>query len=85
MATVNGIAAVHVRTDEEAIALVRSEGVGLVRAGVGAQDRLVVDVVRVRLAPARVVGRETQRVEVLVRRDDREEGVVVFVGRRGEF
>ena len=50
----------------------------------GAKNGLLVEVVGIRLAPARVVCWEAQRIEVLLGGDNREKIVVVFVNRTRE-
>ncbi|EAU38027.1 phenylalanyl-tRNA synthetase, mitochondrial precursor [Aspergillus terreus NIH2624] len=92
VAAVDGVAAVDVGDDGVAdlvragrLVAVELLEVGLlVGAGVGAQDGLVVDVVGVGAAAARVVGREAQHVKVVRRRDDRVRLGVVAVDRAWE-
>lgn len=48
------------------------------------QDSFLVDVICVCFAAARMVGREAERIEVLICSYYGGEGVVVFVGGRGE-
>ena len=68
--SVDSISPVHIRADGKPF-LTRGEAVRLVRGRVRAQNRVVVDVVRIRLSAARVVGRKPEGVEVLVHRYNR--------------
>jgi hypothetical protein len=85
VASINCISAVYIRADEEALARVCSEGICLVGTRMSSQNSVVVDIVRVCLAPPRVICWKAQGVEVLVCGDDGEEGVVVSIGRGREF
>ena len=55
------------------------------RGGVGTQDGVLVDIVRIRLASPWMVQRETKGVEVLVYGDDGREVTVIFVDRLREL
>ena len=84
MAPIDRIPPVHIGADQEALALVPSEDIGLVRGGVRPQDRLLVHVIGVCFAAARMIGGKAEGVEVLVRGHDGEECVVVFICRGRE-
>lgn len=85
VAAVDGVSAIDICGDEETIGEVGAECVCLVGGGMGAQDSGGVDIVRVGLAAAWMVGGEAERIEILRRGDDGIEMVVVAVGWGGEF
>lgn len=85
MAAIDRISSVHIRTYEKPFAFIPAKGICLVRAGVGTQHGIFVDIVCVRPAPAWMVLGEFERIEVLVCRYDWKEIVMVFVGRSRKY
>lgn len=80
MASINRIPSVYISTDQEAFTIVCSERVSLVGTGMCPQHSFLIDIVCVCFAPSGVVERETQGVKVLMRCNNWEILVVVFVG-----
>ncbi|EKG21045.1 hypothetical protein MPH_01674 [Macrophomina phaseolina MS6] len=81
VAAVDCITAVDVGGDQITRRSVGAEGVSLMSGGVGAQDRVFIDVVGVTAITARMINRKAERVEVLIHADNREEIIVGLVAR----
>ena len=80
MTSIDSIAPVHICADGIAFTCAISENLGFVRACVGPQNGVFVNIVGVGTVSAWVIGGETERVEVLEYGDDGVEVIVMGVG-----